>query len=90
MQLTPVDAKPGTGSAALPDAVGKADDVQARRRDLCRSLIRERHLIDRLMSKRFHANADFAMLLAVYLAEAEERETYQCEIAQATTIVYSY
>jgi len=75
-------------SVSSPNIGHQHDDARVRR-ELCRSLIQERQVIDRRTAKRFHANADFAMLLSVYLAEAEGRDTYQCEVAQAATIAPS-
>lgn len=88
MHTAPRPGETDATSAAAQD-IDHPHDHARLRRELCRSLIRERTVIDRRTIKRFHANADFAMLLSVYLAEAEGRETYQCEVAQAATIASS-
>lgn len=88
MHATPRPGEMDARSAA-PRDIHQEHEEASLRRELCRSLIRERKVIDRRTAKRFHANADFAMLLSIYLADAEGRDTYQCEVAQAATIASS-
>lgn len=89
MQGTTVHAGIAPDSVQCSDISDPIDELRQRRMLLCRRLIAERQYINRFMTKRFHSNADFSMLLAVYLAEAESRDTYQWEVAQAGTIASS-
>jgi DNA-binding MarR family transcriptional regulator len=68
------------------DASGRgAPEAQLDRLALCRELIQDGEIIDRNMVERFHINPNFAMLLAIYEGEAEGREMYMFEVAQAAT-----
>lgn len=76
--------------AASPSDEGlDAQDAQqnlARRLATCRAMIREVRIVERIFGKRLAGNPELTMLLDLYLAEHEARETCLWEACNATTI----
>lgn len=58
----------------------------ARRIATCRTMIREVRVIERVFGKRLAGNPELTMLLDLYLAQHEGRETCLWEVCNATTI----
>ncbi len=75
-----------SGDSAMDQLPETAHCIAQQRLDICRRLMREERVFERIMGRRFQGNACRIMVLDLFLAEGEGRASHIWEVCNALSI----